>query len=596
MNNSNKKRIVIFGAGAAGQTAYEVLCEEYNIVAFSDNDQSKWGSIYLDKPVIEPKVLQEKKDVIVIIASEYYAEINRQLRDMGIDNIKVFMYKASMKHKLNKDAYGLYEIPKEYLFEKCIVDWEKISKIKNNFSLNYDKNVEDTAVDKVLLKKDDNLKKVLFCAYLFPPIGGPGVQRALKFAKYLKRNGYDPIVLTVEPDNYYMFDKDESLLKEVEDITIIRVKNDVNVCEAIPQKEQQEIINLYAAIFDSQEYIESYIKAVSKMTFPLLTPDMTICWVNKCLACIESRVDLNDIDLVYTTAAPFTSFILGYYIKNKYGIPWVQDYRDSWCTNEYYINNIYTASWKQTLIWQEKLEEKLVKKSDAIITIGDEAGEYVDKYGVDRAKFFDIKNGYDEDDFKNISLEIERNEKFTLCHNGEIYINRNPIFLLHSINNLIDSGIVRKEKIQWVFNGAVESHYKAALDKEDKYHVVKYNGYLKHDESIKFAMNSDVLVLYGESGEGAKVMYTGKVFEYLRMKKPILCFASKGVLDELLSETQTGKVFEYDDYEGMEEYLAQLYKKWENGENGINVNESEIQKYSRENETKMLAEVFNSLT
>ena len=200
--------IIIFGAGGLGKIAYESLHENYNIIGFSDNDKRKWGNLYINKPVIEPKRLLQFSEQTIIIASEYYAVINRQLRDMGLNNIRVFIYKEDIKSEIDRNAYELYEIPKEYLFELCSIDWEKINRIKDNFSENYNASKN---IDEIVIKRNKNLKKVLFCAYTFPPTAGGGVQRSLKFVKYLRRYGYEPIVLTVSPeDNYYQI-KDESL-------------------------------------------------------------------------------------------------------------------------------------------------------------------------------------------------------------------------------------------------------------------------------------------------------------------------------------------------------------------------------------------------
>lgn len=585
-----KKKCVIFGAGGYGHKAYELLQDKYDIIGFSDNDEKKWGKILLDKSIVQPDSLIQIKDIIIIIASQWYAAINSQLRKIGIENIMVFLCKTSEKIVSNNTPYILCELPKDKLFEKCKLDWEKIDKIKTDFSENYEK----MSISKSsLLEKENGLKKVLFCANWFPPIGGVGVQRSLKFVKYLRNYGYEPIVLTCMPDNCWHFVIDETLLKEIEDdITIIRINNDVYLYEMIPEEEQQEILNLYAGITESKQWIEQYIKFQGK-----LSPTTSICWVNRCLKYIESKIDLNKIDLIYTTGDPYETYILGYYIKNKYEIPWVQDYRDPWCTNKYFIENIYDSLWTQTFFMQEKLEEKLVQKSDIVLVAAEGMiEEFVIKYNVNESKFIEINNGYDEEDFKNICVKTDKNEKFTLCYNGHVYKTTNPITLLHTINKMIEQKKINTDKIQWIFNGVVENEWKQRLDKDDKYKIIKYNGHLSHSDGIQIAINSDVLVLFGGIGEGAKMIYTGKAFEYLRMKKPICCFSSKdGVLDKLLTKTQTGETFEYDDFDNLEKYLLQLYQRWEKGDNIIEVNEKEIEKYSRENETKCLAEVFNKI-
>ena len=589
-----KEKCVIFGAGRYGIVSYELLKEIYDIIGFSDNNEKKWGEKVLNLPVLKPELLLEIDRLTIIIASQWYAAINSQLRKMGLKNIKVFWYKADINIDIiyDESVYVLSELPDTRLFKNCKLDWEHITEIRKDFSKNYN---EVTITRQNELKKNNGLKKVLFCAYCFPPIGGPAVQRSLKFVKYLRRYGYEPIVLTVLPDTYYQLPFDQALLNEIEsDITIIRISNNVYLPETISNEEQQEIINLYAGIIESEECLNKYIEVAGEIAYPLLS-DNSICWVNRCLKYIEDKLDLSEIEILYTTGAPYDTYVLGYYIKYKYDIPWVQDYRDPWCTNKYYIENVW-APWKQSLFFREEMEKELIKKSNIVVVTAEGLiDEFIIKYGVDKSKFIEITNGYDEDDFKNLLVDFQKNQKFTLCYNGHVYIKRNPIPLLCVINELITQGKIKKDKIQWVFNGLVENQLKQLMDKEDRYKIIQYNGYMSHQESIKIAINCDVLILLGETEDGAKVMYPGKTFEYLRMKKPILCFSSKyGMLDKFINKTKTGQNFEYNDCDGMKKYLLYLYEKWEKGENdSIEVNEEEIKKYSRESETKHLAEVFN---
>lgn len=590
-----KEKCIVFGAGGYGRTAYELLEEKYDIIGFCDNNEKKWGDTFLDKPVVAPDSLGSMKNILIVIASQWYAAIGCQLREMGIKNIRVFWYKANMEAIFDDSYYILSELPETKLFEKCETDWNKIKKIKTDFSKNYS---DKTYVQDVSLDNNSKLKKVLFCAYWFPPIGGVGVQRSLKFVKYLRHYGYEPVVLTCMPDNCWQFAMDESLLKEIEeDITVIRINNDVYLPEIISEKEQQEIFNLYAGVVESEDWLNQLKKIQGQLVYPLLSLNTSICWVNRCLKYLESKMDLDEIDFIYTTGDPFETFILGYYIKNKYGIPWIQDYRDPWCTNKYFTENIYHSLWTQTLYLQEKLEEKLIKNSDRIVLAADFTDEFIEKYSIDKSKFVEINNGYDEEDFKDISVKIGQNEKFTLCYNGHVYKTTNPIPLLCTINKMIEQKKIEKDKVQWIFNGIVENEWKQHIDKEDKYKIIQYNGHLEHKMALEVSMNSDALVLFGGVGEGAKIVYTGKVFEYLRMKKPIFCFSSRdGVLDKLLLKTQTGKCFEYDDLKNTEKYLVDLYEKWKKGEVVTGFKEKEIEKYSRENETMRLAEVFHNIS
>lgn len=584
--------MIIFGASLYGEIAYNILKNEYDIIGFADNDTKKWEQTFNGKRVFSPKELLDIEKLEIIIASQYYSAINAQLYDMGIKDVKVFYYCGNLQLDTVFDkGYELYSITNRNLFEDCIFDKEKVEKVRGNFSENYDllRNIE-----KIKLK-ETNIKRVLFCAYIFPPLGGAGVQRSLKFVKYLRKFGYEPVVLTVGKHSCET-GEDFTLLDEIEDVQIVRIDLNKFIPETLSYEEQQEIFNLYAGIMQSEEWMNSYLEIIKSENSLKLIPDNQICWVNDCLKQIEEKVDLSEIDIVYTTGQPFSTYILGYYLKNKYGIKWVQDYRDPWASNDFYIKNFYQNA-SSTMSLQQQLEKELTRKADKLVVITRAlVDEFIKKYGVDEAKIVEITNGYDEADFKDIEYKKSKNKKFTLCYNGCIYGDRNPVLLLQSINKLIEQEQITANEIQWIFNGTIVSEWRKLIDKEDKYNIIQYNGYLSHKDSIQSAMNADILVLFGAEGEGGKIIYSGKIFEYIRMETPILAFSSaNGVIDKLLQETKTGQNFEYDDYENVEKYLLKQYKNWKNGDIRFEPDNQEIQKYSRENTTKLLADVFDDL-
>lgn len=327
-----------------------------------------------------------------------------------------------------------------------------------------------------------------------------------------------------------------------------------------------------------------------------LIPDNQIIWVNECLKQIEQKLDLSEIDIVYTTGNPYSTYFLGFYIKMKYGIKWVQDYRDPWMTNRIYLDN-YRENVTETEDLQKQLEKEFNLNADAILVVaGNTIAEYVNEYGISEKKIFEITNGYDEDDFKDIIVGNERNQKFTLCYNGMIYLDRNPLKLLGAINELIDGEQILADDIKWIINGTFEKDWRQKIEELDKYNIVCYNGYLTHLESIKSAMQSDILILFGAQGEATKIFYTGKVFEYIRMKKPILSFSTEGgVLTDILAETETGDNFEYGDIENVKKYLVKRYGQWKYGEQMSCGNAEAIKRYSRESITRKLGEIFDRL-
>lgn len=581
---NEKKKCIIFGASEGGRKAFNTLVRNYDVIGFSDNSEQKWDTEFCGRKVLKPLDLAEYQDCEIIIASVYYAAIHIQLREMGMKHISVY-YRLGNPMDKKEERYKLYKLSDGRLFEKCVSDEKLWKKISEDFSLNYTGNGYSRNTD----IKCTGRKNVLFCAYIFPPLGGSGVQRSLKFVKYLRKFGYEPTVLTVGMSDKRIM-ADDTLLNEIpDDIKIIRVDCNDYLPEALSDDKQKEIFNLYGGVVQSGAWMEEYLRRIEKHNVKIF-PDNRIIWVNECLRNIESLIDLKKVDIVFTTGNPFSTYLLGYYIKQKYNVKWVQDYRDPWATNEYYIKNYY-KDWKRTIDLQQILEKCLTCNADAIVTVGKHfMKEYVSEYGISAEKIYAITNGYDEEDFQGIENR-GRSKKFTLCYNGTLYLERNPAKLLTIINELIDEKKIDIDAIQWIFNGDIEKRWKQAIEQTDRYGIVKYNGYLSHSESIQSAINSDMLVLFGTS-----VGYTGKVFEYIRMKRPILSMSpATGVLDELLEDTKTGKNFVYDDREKIKEYLLKFYRQWTKGEEIFSVDDNTIQKFSREYGTQLLARIFDTV-
>lgn len=583
----NNKKCIIFGVGKIGNIAYEFLKNDYEIIGFADNDSKKWGEFLYGKLIYCPDRLGSFNDTEIIIATVYYREIYEQLKRKGISNNIWVFFRVGMG-----DKYMLYQWSDiSPLFSDCKLDRKKVSEIETDFMRNYSLLHQSEKV--VLDTKEKRI--ILFCAYIFPPLGGSGVQRSLKFVKYLRNFGYEPIVLTVGENDGTIIE-DGSMLDEVEeDISVVRIDCDIVLPEFMTKEEQQEVFNLYMGVMQTDNWMKEYKHFLQKSR-SILLPDNKIIWVNRCLKEIEQKIDLKAIDIIYTTGNPYSTFFLGYYVKKKYGIKWVMDYRDPWMSNDFYIENYYRSSAEVIIKLQRQLENKLVSLSDRIIGAADFKKDLIEKYGISAEKFVEITNGYDEDDFRNIEIKETKNTKFTLCYNGSLYGERNPLYLVKTINYLIKEGKINNCKIQWIWNGDLEERWKHLLDKEDKYGLIQYSGYLSHNDSITSAMNADLLIHFGLEGTGTDIGYCGKLFEYLRMKKPILSFSAKGgILDKVFRETHSGRNFDYRDEQGITEYLLKEYSAWEQGIEAIHPNEEEIRKYDRENLTLKLASVFNEV-
>ena len=252
---------------------------------------------------------------------------------------------------------------------------------------------------------------------------------------------------------------------------------------------------------------------------------------------------------------------------------------------------------KDEVILDQKLEKLLTQKMDSIIVAGGKWSiDFVKNYDIEPGKIKEITNGYDEEDFLGLSEKSEKNEKFTLCYNGGIAYNRNPIPLIKVINTLIEEGMLKETDVQWIFNGYISDYYLEKMNEEDKYHIVIQNGMLQHRESIQIALKSDVMVMYGEHGEKGALNYPGKFYEYLRIGRPILCFSSaQSFQNDVLEETGMGVNMDLYDLKGIRNFLEDQITDWKEDKNIKTGDRKLILKYERKNLTKSLTDEFNRL-
>jgi glycosyltransferase involved in cell wall biosynthesis len=282
------------------------------------------------------------------------------------------------------------------------------------------------------------MKKVLIIAYYFPPLGWSGVQRTLKFVKYLRKFGWEPVVVTVGETKFSILD--ETLVNEIpKGVQVIKI-DDVKFKHVTDNAKQ--ILKSYTecisnTILDSdlkQKYEEAIEQKISELRDLLLIPDGNAIWANNVIKSINIKIDLKDINVIYTTSAPYSSHLIGQHIKEKYNIPWVADFRDEWINNADYIIDEETLDFEI----QKYMENTVVEKCDKIITTTPYASQnFVDRYNLNDKKVYTITNGYDEEDFYKIK-ENKKNNKFTIIHNGSCYLNRSPQTFFKAVRNLIE--------------------------------------------------------------------------------------------------------------------------------------------------------------
>lgn len=438
-------------------------------------------------------------------------------------------------------------------------------------------------------------KKVLIIAHIFPPLGGSGVQRTLKFVKYLRQFNYEPIIVTVGKvvTPYLM---DESLQEEIpNELEIIRVDEptggnnyDINYLIQLYRDmvNDSSLMNQYTSFLDKDDNRTQYNY--------YSMPDTTSFWGTRVLEQINELVDFDRIDAIYSTSGPYTDHMIGYGLKKNYKKPWIADFRDEWTNNPYIEYSDYDLFFKM----MRGMERSIVNTCDRLLTVSSISREnYMNIFNADSDKVRSITNGYDEEDFKNIEVSKEKNHKFTVAHNGLFYLEITPETFLEAINNLIKDKKIEKEKVKVIFSYTEnQEKWQQYINDNAMGDMIEFKAYMGHEESIQSAINSDMLLLVLGHGEKKKSVYTGKVFEYLRMRRTILALVPKGSLvDNLMEETKSGKAIEFYDVKAIENYILERYTQWEVEKNNELINNENIEKYERRNLTQKLAQILDEL-
>ncbi len=411
------------------------------------------------------------------------------------------------------------------------------------------------------------MKKVLIIANQFPPMGGSGVQRSVKFVKNLRYFDYEPVVLTRTVGNMPV--KDETLLKDIpEGVKIYRTK-----------------------AFEAPE-LKGFLRIPGKVLGKITIPDSAFYWYmaarKKALKIIEEE----GIEIVYSTSAPYSDHLLGLYIKHKTGLKWIVDFRDEWTNNPYTLDSPYNPL--RTRI-EKGMEKKVVKTADRIIANSSVMrANFVKNNGLTGDNFYVIPNGYDKEDFEGLDLTPPKNNKFTLVYTGALYGRRKPDVFFKALSELINENKIDRNKIAVQLIG---NYHKDKLQEQiDGFGltgVVEIIGYVPHDECIKKQLSADSLLLIEGGGRGADAFYTGKVFEYMNTGRPVLSLLPEGVAKDLVLKSGIGLVSETSDVEGAKRNLLIYYKDWQKGKLSFKGSRKVIDKYERRVLTGRLARIFD---
>ena len=496
------------------------------------------------------------------------------------------------------------------------------------------------------------MKRVLVITYYWPPTGGSGVQRWVKFAKYLPELGWEPVIYT--PENPEMTAVDRTLEKEISpDLEVIKrpimepynlyrklmgkgAETDLKkLATGAAEKEaagsRDEVTPISSGKKSWKQRLSLWIRA------NVFVPDPRVTWVKPSVRFLKKYLKEHPVDAIVTTGPPQSMHLIGQKLHEALGVPWVPDFRDPW-TRMYYLKHLplTKASWNKLL----KMEQGVLDGCTTVLTC---TPMVQDDYAArTKTPVEMITNGFDAEDFEILADAISRElgsrqarndngegqnfsspesdktfstffgekvlvrggrkvlvregrNNFVVTHTGLLAADGNPENLWRALANIAGEDPEFKERLQINLIGRVD---KAVLDSIDQAGLTPNTllpGYLDHAATNEAQRSADVLVLPLRNDPDYAIILPGKLFEYLASRRPILGIGQpEGAMAQVLDETKSGITAAFDDIDTMQEFLQDAWKQFKAG--GIPPTGGDIDKYSRQSTAKQLAGLLDTIS
>ncbi|MCL6218529.1 glycosyl transferase family 1 [Zunongwangia pacifica] len=424
------------------------------------------------------------------------------------------------------------------------------------------------------------MKKVLIVTYYWPPAGGPGVQRWLKFVKYLRDYGVEPVVYIPENPNYPLID--ESFLNEVpQDIEMIRqpIFEPYKFASFLSKKDTKTISSGIIKQKEKQSFMQKLMLYIRGNFF---IPDARKFWIKPSVRFLKSYLEKTNIDTIITTGPPHSLHLIGLGLKKELLLRWISDFRDPWTQIGYQKDLKLT---KNSAEKHQKLEKEVLKAADQIITTSFTTKK---EFASKTTKPIEvITNGFDSELNTNSILD----ENFSISHIGSLLSGRNPKLLWKVLAEISEENENFRTNFKLKLYGAVSDEVVQSIKEAGLENNLILGGYISHSKAIAVQKESQLLLLIEINSEETKGIIAGKLFEYLAAKRPILAIGpGEWDVSKIIEETASGKSFQYHQDSALKEYILSSYQKYR--ENQLLSDSKNIEDYHRKNLTKKLAKLI----
>ncbi len=428
------------------------------------------------------------------------------------------------------------------------------------------------------------MQNVLIITYYWPPSGGAGVQRWLKFAKYLPEFGINPIILTVDEHFAAYVTNDPSLLNDISPDLIVFKTKSFEILKLFSRTTGEQMPQGGFSNVNKQSFIMKVSRFVRGNFF---IPDARRGWNKFAFRKALELIKTYNIKTIITTSPPHSVQLIGLQLKRKLNIRWIADLRDPW-SDVFYNKDLMRTS--LAVYFDKRLEKKVLEHADELITVCDSVKQlFLKKTSkLSQKKIHIVINGFDNTDFQ--ILPNENDTFFEITYVGTIALSYNAKVLFEAIYTVSQNN--QELPYRLTFVGAVPSAVKEQITNSGIDNLTRYLGYMPHNEAIEYMKKATVLInIFPETAGYDGV--PGKFAEYIASRRPIISIdAHEGDAAKILEQTKSGKTFTRNEITLLEQYLTELSLLWKKKQTLKLENTPEILTFSRFAGAQKISEII----
>lgn len=436
------------------------------------------------------------------------------------------------------------------------------------------------------------MKRVLVITYYWPPTGGSGVQRWVKFARYLPSEGWQPVIYT--PENPEQLAVDRSLEKEIPEEAEI-IKTHITEPYELYKKflrgsgHGKEAVEVNPVNARNKSFAQ---KAAMWVRGNFFRPDPRCMWIRPSVKYLKKYLEEHPVDLIVSTGPPQSMHLIGRRLAKETGLPWIADFRDPW-TKIFYFKHLSMT--RATEKWHHRMEKKVLDEATAVVAVSPLVQK--DFQQVTKTPVVLITNGFDENDYPdmNVSEMSGGHEKdFTITHTGLFAADGNPTVLWDVLADKCrkDSEFRNRLKIRLVGKTDIQI-IRSIEDAGLKDNLIDL-GYQPHEVAVDEQRKASLLILPLRKEPEYKAVLPGKLFEYIASRRPVLGIGQPdGAMAMLMDSTKTGTVLDWNDRDAVGRFIDRCW--CDHCKGTLTVEGADISQFTRRNLTRRMAELFDRI-